>query len=81
MKQGGGNVKGLILREFNHIDFLSAGTNEAMVDFLSPLLPLARRLRVPLLDFDKYAENPRSKECLSAIEDDVVSFFEKNLNS
>lgn len=38
----------------NHISFLSEGTNAAMIDFLSPLLPLARYLEIPVLDFDKY---------------------------
>ena len=38
----------------NHISFLSEGTNAAMVDFLSPLLPAARYLGIPVLDFDKY---------------------------
>jgi hypothetical protein len=38
----------------NHISFLSEETNAAMVDFLSPLLPVARTLGIPVLDFDKY---------------------------
>lgn len=38
----------------NHISFLSEGTNDAMVEFLSPLLPVARALSIPVLDFDKY---------------------------
>lgn len=38
----------------NHISFLAEGTNDAMVDFLSPLLPMARYLEIPVLDFDKY---------------------------
>ncbi|KAL3791142.1 hypothetical protein HJC23_000562 [Cyclotella cryptica] len=38
----------------NHISFLSEGTNAAMVDFLSPLLPVARYFGIPVLDFDKY---------------------------
>ena len=38
----------------NHISFLSEDTNAAMIDFLSPLLPVARALEIPVLDFDKY---------------------------
>lgn len=38
----------------NHISFLAEGTNDAMVNFLSPLLPLSRFLGIPVLDFDKY---------------------------
>ena len=45
----------------SHISFLSARTNAAMVDVLAPLLPLARALDVPLLDFDKYALRPGSE--------------------
>jgi len=39
-----------------HISFLSPATNGAMVEFLSPLLPLANFLGVPVLDFDVYRE-------------------------
>ena len=38
----------------NHISFLSEQTNDALVNFLSPLLPVARAIEVPVLDFDKY---------------------------
>jgi hypothetical protein len=37
-----------------HISFLSSRTNDAMVDVLGPLLPVARLLGVPVLDFDRY---------------------------
>lgn len=37
-----------------HISFLSSRTNDAMVEVLSPLLPAARALGVPVLDFDRY---------------------------
>ncbi|GMH48521.1 hypothetical protein TrRE_jg2879, partial [Triparma retinervis] len=76
---GSGEVRGIFLDDFNHIDFLSAETNDAMVEFLSPLLPIARTLKVPLLDFDKYAESPKSRECLDAIEGEVVEFFSRHL--
>eukprot|EP00793_Prasinoderma_coloniale_P003932 PRCOL_00006773-RA len=45
-----------------HISFLSARTNDAMVDVLSPLLPLAEALDVPLLDFDVYSNSRDSDE-------------------
>lgn len=38
----------------NHISFLSEGVNDAMIDLLSPLLPIAETLKIPVLDFDKY---------------------------
>ena len=38
----------------NHISFLADGVNNAMIDLLSPLLPIAQALQIPVLDFDKY---------------------------
>jgi hypothetical protein len=38
----------------NHISYLSANTNDAMLSFLSPLLPITNALGIPVLDFDKY---------------------------
>mmetsp|Transcript_2817 Transcript_2817/g.4236 ORF Transcript_2817/g.4236 Transcript_2817/m.4236 type:complete len:406 (-) Transcript_2817:778-1995(-) len=38
----------------NHISFLTDGVNDAMIDLLSPLLPVAQALKIPVLDFDKY---------------------------
>jgi len=38
----------------NHISFLTDGVNNAMIDLLSPLLPIAKGLSIPVLDFDKY---------------------------
>ena len=40
----------------NHISFLWQGTNEAMFELLTPLLPLARALDLFLLDFDTEME-------------------------
>jgi len=41
----------------NHISFLWTGVNEAMINLLSPLLPIAKALNLFLLDFDVYMEN------------------------
>lgn len=38
----------------NHISFLAGNVNDSMVSFLSPLLPVAQALSIPVLDFDKY---------------------------
>ena len=38
----------------NHISFLSGNVNDCMIDFLSPVLPLALMLGIPVLDFDRY---------------------------
>ena len=47
-----------------HISFLSSRTNMAMVGVLSPLLPVARALGVPLLDFDVYERTRDSDRVL-----------------
>jgi hypothetical protein len=41
----------------NHISFLSENVNDAMLSFLSPLLPVTKALDIPVLDFDKYADS------------------------
>lgn len=38
----------------NHISYLSESVNDAMVGFLSPFLPVAQALSIPVLDFDTY---------------------------
>jgi hypothetical protein len=38
----------------NHISYLSEGVNNAMINLLSPLLPVAQALSIPVLDFDRY---------------------------
>ena len=51
-------------------------TNDAMVEVLSPLLPVARVLGVPLLDFDVYAESRDSDEVAEAMVPAVVSWLD-----
>eukprot|EP00929_Paragymnodinium_shiwhaense_P098271 TRINITY_DN59773_c0_g1_i1.p1 TRINITY_DN59773_c0_g1~~TRINITY_DN59773_c0_g1_i1.p1 ORF type:complete len:435 (+),score=108.59 TRINITY_DN59773_c0_g1_i1:100-1404(+) len=63
----------------NHISFLGPQSNQAMVDFLSPLLPLARLLGVPVLDFDVYQENPDSEPTAAMVIPAVTRFFESRL--
>ena len=46
----------------NHISFLTDEVNNAMIDFLAPLLPLAQVMKIPVLDFDKYKESRDSKQ-------------------
>ena len=45
-----------------------------MVEFLSPLLPLAQALKIPLLDFDKYAMRPDSIKCANEVRGDALTF-------
>jgi predicted dienelactone hydrolase len=41
----------------NHISYLSENVNDAMLSFLSPLLPVTQALEIPVLDFDKYKDS------------------------
>ncbi len=63
----------------NHISFLSEETNDAMVDFLSPLLPVARALSIPLLDFDKYAISKDSRACNNVVVPLVVEYLKQQM--
>ena len=51
----------------NHISYLSESVNDAMVNFLSPLLPVAQALSIPVLDFDKYQLSRDSKPTAAII--------------
>ena len=62
----------------NHISFLSEGTNDEMVKFLSPFLPLARLLGIPLLDFDAYQLSGDAAPTARAVTPAVLSFFRSN---
>ena len=65
----------------NHISFLSEETNDAMVDFLSPLLPVARALQIPVLDFDKYQLSRDSRSCGDVVVPLVVGYLKQNLSN
>ena len=60
-----------------HISFLTEGTNDAMVQFLSPLLPLARALGIPVLDFDKYQISRDSKSTGDVVIPLVVDYLKQ----
>jgi hypothetical protein len=62
-----------------HISFLDPRSNDAMVSFLSPLLPLARLLGVPVLDFDVYQETRDSEQTASMVLPPIVQFFKARL--
>ncbi|CAE7366051.1 unnamed protein product [Symbiodinium natans] len=61
-----------------HISFLSAETNNAMISLLSPLLPVARALKVPVLDFDTYLRLQDSEEVASEMLPLIEDFFSTN---
>lgn len=63
----------------NHISFLSEETNDAMVDFLSPLLPVARGLKIPVLDFDKYQLSRDSRACGDLVNPLVVGYLKQTM--
>jgi len=60
-----------------HISFLSSRTNDAMVDVLSPLLPVARALSVPVLDFDVYARTRDSDAVAADLVPAVVAWLSR----
>eukprot|EP00966_Prymnesium_polylepis_P155402 3589274-Prymnesium_polylepis.2 len=61
----------------NHLSFLYEGSNEAMVGLLSPLLPVARLLGVPVLDFDRYQVSRDSESTGRVFVPPLVRFFEQ----
>ena len=63
----------------NHISFLAEGPNNAMVEFLSPLLPLARLVGIPLLDFDKYQVSRDSKVTSDVVIPLIVEYMKQNM--
>ena len=58
----------------NHISYLSESVNDAMVSFLSPLLPVAQAMSIPVLDFDKY-QISRDSQPTAAIIQPLISDF------
>ena len=61
----------------NHISFLAEEPNDAMVQFLSPLLPVARAANIPVLDFDKYQVSRDSKETGNVVIPLVVDYMKQ----
>ena len=61
-----------------HISFLSAETNNAMISLLSPLLPVARVLEVPVLDFDTYLRLQDSEDVALDVLPLIEDFFSTN---
>ena len=72
-------IETLYYNKYNHISFLWKETNDAMLQFLSPLLPLAKLLKIPLLNFDVYSEELDSEECHQEMTPVVARFFRQEL--
>lgn len=63
----------------NHISFLSEGVNEAMMDFLSPLLPVAKAFQIPVLDFDRYQTSRDSVATASKVHPLVTQYLKQEM--
>jgi len=63
----------------NHISFLAGNVNDSMVSFLSPLLPVAQTLSIPVLDFDRYKESRDSVVTASVTVPLIFGFFRQFL--
>ena len=63
----------------NHISFLTESTNEAMIEFLSPLLPIARLLNIPVLDFDRYQVSRDSRVTADVYQPLIVKYVEQEM--
>jgi hypothetical protein len=63
----------------NHISFLNEGVNDAMIKTLSPLLVLAKALKLPVLDFDKYKVSRDSVRTAKVVVPLVRNFLLQNM--
>lgn len=63
----------------NHISYLSDGVNTAMIDLLSPLLPIAQAMSIPVLDFDKYKVSRDSSETAEVVIPLVSSYLKEHM--
>ena len=59
----------------NHISYLSKGVNDAMIQLLSPLLPVAQALSIPVLDFDKYQLSQDAEPTFEIVRPLIVNFM------
>eukprot|EP00977_Amphora_coffeiformis_P021098 scaffold8828_cov204-Amphora_coffeaeformis.AAC.19 len=64
----------------NHISFLSAGVNDAMIDLLSPLLPVAQWANIPVLDFDKYQTSRDAELTAKLLHPVIVRYLKQEMN-
>ena len=64
------------LFQTNHISFLSPSTNDALVSGLRALIPLAKALKMPLLDMDLYMNSRDSAIALTKFQDVVLDFYD-----
>jgi len=65
----------------NHISYLSENVNEAMISFLSPLLPVAQAMSIPVLDFDRYQQSRDSIQTAKILKPLIASFLSQKMPS
>jgi len=63
----------------NHISFLSENVNDCMIDFLSPILPIALALGIPVLDFDRYKVSQDSDRTAQTMLPVIKKFLKQNM--
>lgn len=63
----------------NHISFLSESVNDAMIEFLSPLLPVARAFDIPVLDFDRYQVSRDSVVTAQVVHPIVMRYLKQEM--
>ena len=63
----------------NHVSFLASGVGNAMVDFLSPLLPVAQTFNIPVLDFDRYKQSQDSRETARLVHPVVIQYLKQHM--
>lgn len=63
----------------NHISFLAEGVNDAMIDLLSPLLPLAQALSIPVLDFDRYQLSRDSASTAAIVHPLILRYLQQEM--
>ena len=64
----------------NHISFLSASVNDAMIDLLSPLLPVAQWANIPVLDFDKYQVSRDAGPTAQLLHPVILRYLRQEMN-
>jgi pimeloyl-ACP methyl ester carboxylesterase len=63
----------------NHISFLADNVNTAMIDLLSPLLPVAQAFKIPVLDFDAYQQSRDSAPTARIVHPLVVQYLSERM--
>lgn len=63
----------------NHISFLAESVNDAMIDLLSPLLPVAQSLGIPVLDFDRYSISRDSMATASVTHPIIIQYLRQEM--